>query len=627
MLQSMRDNMKGTIAFIIVGFLGLIMALSLVSFDNVDSTRIFDEVATVEGEGITERDLQIAIAQRKQGLQAQFGDSLPAEFLSDERLRQPVLQDLVRRKVLLHKANDGGLAVSDAELDALVIEMPQFRTDGVFDPQLFTSAIRRLGYTQTSYRNLLRDDVVINQLRNALTTTAFITEPELEAFISLSQQTRDFSWIALPLGDLIEEVAVSQDEIQSYYDLNRESYLTEEQVAVEYIDLKVSEIADSTSASDEVVKAQYQEELKEFSSNLEREAAHILIEGDSEEAQAKVAIVQAKLAEREDFATLAEQYSEDFGSREVGGLLGLSGGDVFPEAFEEVLAKLEVGQVSEPTTIDGATHFIKLVSVKIEEPPTFEESQGRIKRQLKIAQAEEVYLERLSSLRELSYNAEQLAEVAKALGLNVSKTGLFTRSEGPGSVLADARVMEAAFSEQVLQQGFTSDVLELTSGRAVVLNLVQHEPAYILSLEEKTEDISAKLKLEKAKALLAEQAQSLKQALVKGKNISELAEENGFTLKTEIDVNRNGNIQPSEVLEHVFSLPRPSEQPVTSSLYLSSSNDYVLLSLAAVKDAVYNELSAEEKRNSRLSLAQITAISEFRAWQSDMVDGSEVAFP
>ena len=102
MLQSMRNNLKGTVAILIVGFLGLIMAVSLINLDGLGVHHSnYGDVATVNGRDITEQDLRLAMGQEAQRLQAQFGDNLPAEFLSEERLRGPVLDNLVQRNVLL----------------------------------------------------------------------------------------------------------------------------------------------------------------------------------------------------------------------------------------------------------------------------------------------------------------------------------------------------------------------------------------------------------------------------------------------------------------------------------------------------------------------------------------------
>ncbi len=621
----MRENMKGTIAIIVVGFLAFIMAASLVDLTGTGGHgHNYGEVATVNGDAITDRELQIALAQERQRLQAQFGNNLPAEYLSDERLRAPVLQGLVQRNVLIDKALDSKMRVSNSELDKVIVQMPEFQTEGKFDPQLFQQRLLSAQHTPTTYRQLLHDEIVGNQLRSALATTAFVTDKELKQVVALSRQTRDFSWVSLPLSDLPEKMTVSEEELQTHYDANKSGYNTEEKVSVEYIELTISDISKTVDISPEAVQKQYDQEVEQFSSSIEREAAHIMIDGDSDDAEQKIAEVQQKLDAGEDFAALATEYSDDFGTKDTGGNLGITTGDAFPPAFESTLSSLKQGEVSTPVVVDGATHFIKLVSVKEEEAPTFDESKTRIESELKAIEAEQIFIEKLAELKDLSYNAETLAEVAEQLSLSTGKTDLFTRVGGIEPVLADNRVVTAAFSDQVLRENFASEVLELAADRAVVVKLLEHEAVRTLTFDEKKGDITTELKLSKAKEQLAEKAKELQTALESGESLEALAEQNELTLNSEVAITRDGRNVSPELTEHVFSLSRPvNDVAVNSSLYLAN-NDYALVSLKVVKDANFDEMTDEEKRGARLSLARSSSSEEYRAWQTLLVDQAEI---
>ena len=92
-----------------------------------------------------------------------------------------------------------------------------------------------------------------------------------------------------------------------------------------------------------------------------RRVAHILL---SEPTTEVIEEIQVKIDAGVDFAVLAKDYSEDFGSAESGGDLGYTSGDTFPEAFEIALAGLDLGQVSEPINTHAGTHFIKLLDIK-----------------------------------------------------------------------------------------------------------------------------------------------------------------------------------------------------------------------------------------------------------------------
>ena len=80
---------------------------------------------------------------------------------------------------------------------------------------------------------------------------------------------------------------------------------------------------------------------------------------------------------------MVSEYSEDFGSVSVGGDLGYTSGDTFPETFEEVVLSLEINEVSAPTKTDSGTHFIKLTDVQTNEY-VYEDERDRILRILRV---------------------------------------------------------------------------------------------------------------------------------------------------------------------------------------------------------------------------------------------------
>ncbi len=611
----MRSKIKGVVAFFLIALLTI--PLALVGVENLfyggNNT---GEAAEVNGTVISERDVQLAIGRERQQLQSQFGDSLPADFLSNERLRVPALDRLVQRSLLSDVAKDGKMTLSDKQIDEIIVGLPDFQVDGAFDSQRFVQGVRNIGHTPTTFRELLREDLTVNQLQTALLSSDFITADEIQRSVALSRQTRDFSWLRLPLGDLTEKALVSDEEIQAHYDANKQSYLTEEQVAVEYIELDTQTLEKDITVDEETVRQQYDQEVAAFQNTITREAAHIMVEGDDDAAQQKIASIQQKLAEGDDFAAIATEFSDDFGSKDNGGNLGSSTGDAFPDEFESTLKQLSEGQVSEPVQIDNATHFIKLIAAKEQTAPSFEQEKSRIISELKRVRVEEQFIEDVEALGELAYNAENLQEVGEQLGLPVGKTELFSRTDSKDqSILQDSRVVNAAFSERVLQEGFTSEVLELSQDKVVVLNLIDKKPVRTLSLDEKRDDIVQQLKLDKAKAELAQQAEALINAQKGGADLAALGEEKGLEVATQIAAQRNNSAVPAELLSHIFSMPAPKDQLSTSGIHLDNG-DYAVVSLAKVSDGTIASLTDEERDSLDVNLAANKGRDAYQAWQS-----------
>jgi len=627
MLQSLRDNLKGTFAFIIIAI--IIVPLALFGVDSLfDDTGAGNDAAQVNGEGISEISLRRAIYMQKQQMMARFGQNLPADFVSDERLREPVLNNLIERSLLTQDASIQGMAISSAKLDQIILSAPQFQADGKFNADQFVDVLNNTGYTPATYKVLLEQDMMGNQLQLGLTSSNFTLSNELAATAALMRQTRDFNFFVLPLSAI--EVTVTAEEVDAYYNSNKTQFVQAEQVAIEYIELTPDALISQVDISEADIEAQYQINVERFSANTERRAAHILLElKDDGSEQAVLASVQQKLAAGEDFSELAKTYSEDVGSSATGGDLGFSAGDTFPEAFESALVALELNQVSAAVETDAGIHLIKLLEIRGDKVPSLDEQRPNIRYALKHERAEAQFNELLESLAELSYNAENLTEVGEELNLTVKVTELFGRSGGSG-ISADAKVLEAVFSDDVLNQGNSSELLELGNNRALVLKLVKHVESHVKDLELVSADINALLKETQAKEKLNAMGADLVIAAEQGKSLESLAASKSLELKQHKDTLRTDTNVTSEVLQKTFTLPKYSASSSADSKinavvgFALNNGDYAVLSLAKVNVGDVTALNDSERVGLSEQLAQASGLADFTAYRATLKGAAKV---
>ncbi|WP_237068259.1 SurA N-terminal domain-containing protein [Microbulbifer guangxiensis] len=620
MLQSMRDNLKGTAAIIVAAFFGFIMVIGGIDFFTGASGGSADAVAEVNGEKITNLDLQRAIQNRRAMIMNQYGENVPADLLSDEQLREPVLQQLVNSAVMRQAAEEGGMAMSTAAVDREIVQIPGFQVNGQYDKQTLNMWLAQNRFTMAGFRQIMERDLVLQQYADAVTDSAFTTRANAEEIVAISMEERDFDYVVIPVEPLLSEVQVSDEEIQQYYDANQNAFARPEQVAIEYIELKPEMFAANIEVSDQDVRAQYEQEVKGFEASERRRAAHILLEEPTPEV---IEEIQGKLAAGEDFAELAKSYSDDFGSRDQGGDLGFTSGDVFPEAFEDALAALEVGQVSAPVQTESGTHLIKLVEVAGSEPPTFEERADAIRKQLQNAEAEREFVGALSRLADLAYNADSLAGPAQELGVKVQTTGLFGRQGGVG-IAGNSQVIDAAFAPEVMLDGNTSDVLNLSNEHSLVLRVLEHKPEGTYPLDEVREQIAERLKREKASEQLAQDAEALKKQLEGGAQFAALAEQKDLTLETSDGTRRGGMGQRGEIVEQAFHLPAPQSGDSLLSAFATDSGDRVVLQLREVRPGELSRQSKEQREALMQQLASMTGTSELAAVQQYLKTEADV---
>ncbi len=619
MLQTIRDNSKGVVAGILVGFLVIIFALSGAEALFSGSSRS-GEVVSVDGEAITENEVAREVYRQRQEILNQYGDSVPSEFVSDERLREPAVNALIQRKVLIQHAREQGMSVSDRTLDQLILSFPQFTgDDGQFDANRYQQVLRSMGYTPAQYKSLLRQELLLNQLSSGINASGFVTQEELERFAALNFQTRDFDYAVLTRDRVADEINVTDSDIEDYYQSNQQQFRQPEQIAVEYIDLSVDALMEQIDIDEQTLRDQYeQNQAAREGQKAERRVAHILFEDAGDE---RIEDVQTALNDGADFAELAEQYSDDPGSSGQGGDLGFVSGDGLPEEFMAAAESLEEGEVSAPVETEAGVHLIKVTDVRGAEQESFEEAREGIARQLKRVEAENEFVALMERLGELSYNADSLQSVADELDLPLETTELFGRNGGPG-IAGESAVVEAAFSNEVLERNNSSDLLELANDRVVVVKKTEYQEAYIRPLEEVRERISSQLREERIRARLAERGEALREALESGQSLTDVAGEAELDVQEARGTERRSSDVSRSLVQHVFSLPKPSGDPVVSGV--STNDGYAIVVLRQAQDGQWADLSEEEQQSLRQNLAQMQAQEEYLAYREQLRTGVEV---
>jgi peptidyl-prolyl cis-trans isomerase D len=614
MLQAFRDNLKGTLAIFVVGLMMIPFALF-----GIDSLFLQDpgagKAAEVNGVTVSETDLKRAIEVQKQQLLQRFGEQAPIDLLSDANLRQPVLSRLVNRELLRQAAVDGGMAISEADVNRLITSTPQFQQDGRFSPELYTLLLRNMGYTPLGYKELLTEDVLVNQHASGVSASAFATDGDIKTLTALTQQTRSFFYLTLPAAAVQGKVSVTDEEMENYYLANQGQFMLPERVSVEYIELSLDALAANAEVDPDEVRAQYEQNVGNHETSIKRHAAHILIE-DGDDAETKIAEVQQRLDAGEDFAQVAAELSEDVGSKEFGGDVGISDGSTFPQPFETKLAELAVGEVSGPVVTTSGTHFIKLLEQEETTPPSFEEAREGIEDSLVHAAAEATFVELLDALPEATYNAQSLTEAAKGLGIEAKTSGLFDRNGG-GGVLSNNQVLSTIFSEEVLEDGLASNVIDLSDNHVVVVKLKEHKEPAVQPLAEVAETVESILTRQKVDAILTAQAEALLAELEQGKSIEALAEEHELEWQVKAEVQRNDRSVDPELLTYIFSLPKPQGAPVNNFLILPEG-DAVLAQLTVVAPGKVPDLDEQQMAALKQRLAQDMGNAELSNYQDSL---------
>lgn len=620
MLQNFRDNLKGTAIFIVVL---ISIPFALVGIDQVfQGGGPAKAELTVNGDNVAKLEVDRALLSYKQRLIDQYADLNPA-LLADDMLREPVRQQLIREKVVAQHARNEGMGVAPATLSKLLKNVEAFQVDGRFDRDVFEYSLRQVGHTQRTYYDSLKDGVLISQVVSGVVGSGLVTAADLKLAAELIEQKRDYYYLTIPIGDVLETVAVDDSQISDYYAANTEEFQTEEQVVVDYLELGSDDLLAEVDVDDALVREQFDAELGETAQSSRSHVAHILFSGDKEVNQKRISEVQSNLKQGKSFAEMALQYSDDAGSAGQGGDLGYIDPEAFPESFKDALDGLAVGEISGPVETESGAHLIRLVARDdAAKKFTFEEESPRIREQLQRQLAEQLVVEKVDRLRELAYNVESLSEVGKELNLTVKTSQPFARSGGEG-IAALPGVATAAFENDVLKEGHASEVIELSPTKFVVIKLKEFLPVKTLALAAVRADIDVKLRKQAAQQIVATKGAEILDELRVNPAIEELARRDNLSWQVSIDSKRfGGNVDP-EIRDQAFALPASVKLPSTSG-FTARNGDFVVLSLTRVVPGELDKLPVAQQDNLRTSLRRALAQREYQAYEQSLVASADV---
>ena len=407
------------------------------------------------------------------------------------------------------------------------------------------------------------------------------------------EQRRDFAYLSLNVAAYAADAEVSNEEVEARYADDQALYMTPLTLDVEYVRLAVADLAGGLAleVGDDELRAMYEEDRAAASSADARDSAHILIQVndaiDETAALKRITEIAERINQGEDFAQVAKETSEDLGSAEQGGSLGLAGKGVFEAPFEEALWDLTtIGQVSQPVRTAFGYHLIKLNNIIVTEYPSFENELPILRDRVKTELAEEQYSDRLDQLERSAYDERfALSETAAELDLPIVQMSGITQDYSPtvadGSepnasdlLLSNPDVLEALFSEEVLA-GENSQMIQVSDTESVVVRVAQQYEPMEIALEEVTKEIQSQLRGEKGLAALEEAKLDAIAALAAGTGVSEVASSLGQRWVTLENVARVRGVEnmPVEILQEAFRLPRPTagEKSVGSADYEQGS--------------------------------------------------------
>ena len=546
MLELLRNFLSGKRVIVIA----CLLAIPFVFLGSTSFGTTFNSYGTVNGEPVTQIDINIATSQVSQKLKSIYGEDFTLEDLDEETSLNLIKSEVVNQKTLLSTAKRMGLTTSEKKAKQEIINLGMFQGDQGFDQALFESSIRVNGYSSDEYIRLVQESISLDTLLKAMGVTAFPIEQDMISMASMLETSRDINFIKINKADLENSQKASLAEGQEFYDANPLLFLSQEKRDFSYIVLTFDAFKKQVDIPEGYVAEAYEDYIEDIDNQLQNRISHFMIEKSNHENSAAARnVISSVLSDIQSgiltFENAVSASSDDDASKESFGDLGLSSGDAFPEEFETAISAMALNEVSKVIELDDSFHIIKLTEVLKPEVKSLAFMEKQILEELVDAEAMALMQEGFIDLESMVLEGLTFGELAEASNQSIYVSGLQNINEINLEGFEDyvpADLFDAAVMPNKIE------IFESEDSYAFVMLTQKIEPA-VQPFIEVADLAIAEVRTQKANQVIEEFSRDAKEILDGSKLPPQIA---GISNETFKNVKRFSSLLPAEVISETF---------------------------------------------------------------------------
>jgi len=551
-MESLRNFLTGPRLLIVV----LVCALPFVFLGTGSLGSAFGgSFGTINGEDVTENDIALASSSAVQRFKSIYGEDFDFDMLDEDFKSETIKQELILQKVLQAGARELGFINEStrSETKKRIIQSPIFQIDGQFSEGVYEAQVNSNGYTKEGYIDVMTNFAASDIYRSSFNTINFVTDNELLEMVTLFEKSSDINFIKISFDGLKSEIVNSSEELLDYYNENQILFFSEEERSFKYISLLQSNYEDRVQIPDSYLENAYSQYLQSFDDSAQIRISHIMIDKinyDSRDlAFESIKNIEDKLIEGNDFVTIANEFSEDVVTKDIGGDLEYFEKDIFPPQFDEAIQGLDLNGVSEIIELDDTFHILKITEKNIEKPLSEDQVKDDLMNELIETESFALMQDDFNESENMIMQNNTIEEISESLSKNVNNSDMYTKTNYDFE-LADSEIKNYLFSsEAIIDQPYAIELAD----RILIVSIDNINEPKLQPYEKVAEDVVSLLSEVKAIekiALLTNEVNSISNEDEKSEFIGAYSY---VTNESFVDVKRYSSLLPREVLSSVFN--------------------------------------------------------------------------
>ena len=551
-MESLRNFLTGPRLIFVV----MVCAIPFVFLGTSSLSTVFTgSFGSINGEDVSETDIQIAANSAVQRYKSIYGDDFDFDTLDESIRSESIKQELIVQKVLQSGARDLGFIneVSNKEAQKGIIRSPQFQINGVFDEDVYSAQVNSNGFTKEGYLDTMTELFASEIYRDSLTRFNFVTESEIFDLTALLEQTTDITFTKISFDDLKKNIVNTLDELLNYYEENQVLFYSDEKRGFKYLLLNQEDYRDSVQIPENYLEAAYSQYLERYENISEIRFAHIMVDknnyDESQQAFSVIKSVEDKLTDGQDFAVLASEYSEDLITKDIGGDLDYFEKDIFPIQFDEAIETLSLNEYSDIIELEDTYHILKITEYNIQEPLPESQIKDELLNELIETESFALMNDDFSEFESMLLDNSSIEDIAIEASKVATSSNIYSEDDYDFEII-DSFIKDYLFASDTQ----INETVAFELGNQVIfMSLDRIEEPFLMNFDQVADDVAD---------LLSESKAIEKISLLQNEYTSndDLNDKESFvetysyiTTESYVDVKRYSSLLPREVLQKIFN--------------------------------------------------------------------------
>ncbi|MDD5100116.1 MAG: SurA N-terminal domain-containing protein [Syntrophales bacterium] len=451
LLNLMRKHARNWLMKII---LGIIVIVFVFYFGSMGGSQRAERIAMIDGKPIVYVDFQREYQNMLDMYRQRFGQELTEEMVKALNLKQQALDNLINQSVVLKKAEEMNVRVTDEDVQAAILAYPAFQRNGVFDERIYQQTLRSSKMSPEEFEDLQQKMLITLKVEDLIQEGVKVSDQEIHDLYVMQNEKINVDFIRISPQSFFDGAKPAPADLEAFLKSREGQFRVPEQLQVKYLAFMAGDYAATAKISDAEINDYYERNKAQWKKGDKTqpiaEVREKIIEALGQSAGMTAAADEAKkthdtIYQEENFDAYATQKKLKV---QKTGFFRIN--DVPSEFkpiadFVKIVSRLEPKEISRVFQGEKGYYVVQMEARKAPYLPPLKEIEAEVEKQYRETESERLAKKEADDLLVRLRKGEALAAVAGAKGLKITETGIFQPGGAVPKLGSSPELTEALF--------------------------------------------------------------------------------------------------------------------------------------------------------------------------------------